>query len=369
MSQRFRIFATCDIGQESLDRLREKGWDLEVYDRPEAPPKSLIIEKLASGTDALITTLRDRIDEEVLTAGAASRLKIVAQMAVGFDNIDRAAANRFQIPFSHTADVLTDATAEFAFLMLGCAARGTWPAEQIVRENRWSTWHPYLPWLGDEITGKTLAVIGLGRIGRSLITKAIGFDMDFLCHDPTYEDHGFTAAIRWLMEVRYRERLSLHLHKIEHVGLEEALKRADFVSLHVPLTMPGEASNPTFHLMDESRLRMMKPAAFLINTSRGQVLDEKALVQALLEDRIAGAALDVFENEPLPADSPLRDPRLTQKLRLFPHFASAARITRLSADPNLGMAGRTVQAIIDVLEGRYGADPRRMPYIVNKEAF
>lgn len=369
MGQRFKVFATCDIGREALDRLRNKGWDLEVYEQTEPPPKTLIIKKVSSGIDALITTLRDRIDEEVLSAGAASELKIVAQMAVGFDNIDRAAANRLKIPFSHTADVLTDATAEFAFIMLGCVARKTWPAEQIVRENQWSTWHPYLPWLGDEITGKTLAVIGMGRIGKSLINKAIGFDMDILCHDPTYEDHSFTAAIRWLMEVRYRERLSPRLQKIEHVGLEDALQRADFVSLHVPLTMPGDAADSTFHLMNEHRLRMMKPTACLVNTSRGPVVDENALAQALLEGWIAGAALDVFENEPLPADSPLRDERLALKLRMFPHFASAARNTRLSSDPNVGMAGRTVQAVIDVLEKRYDGDPRKMPYIVNKEAF
>jgi glyoxylate reductase len=366
---RFKIFSTCDIGREALDRLRNNGWELDVYDQVEPPPKELILDKLSSGIDALITTLRDKIDEEVLATGAASGLKIVAQMAVGFDNIDRASANRFKIPFSHTADVLTDATAEFAFLMLGCAARRTWPAEQMVREYRWSTWHPYLPWLGDEITGKTLAVIGMGRIGKSLINKAIGFDMDILCHDPTYEDHSFTAAIRWLMEVRYRERLSPRLQKIEHISLDEALKQADLVSLHVPLTMPGDAANPTYHMMNERRFRMMRPTAFLVNTSRGPVVDENALAKALLEGWIAGAALDVFETEPLPADSPLRDERPVPKLRLFPHFASAARNTRLSSDPNIGMAGRTVQAVIDVLEKRYDGDPKRMPFIVNKEAF
>src|SRR6185503_11738818 len=123
------------------------------------------------------------------------------------------------------------------------------------------------------------------------------------------------------------------------------------------------SDQPTFHLMDEARLRLMKPTAYLVNTSRGPVVDERALTRALAEGWIAGAALDVFETEPLPADSPLRgvDPL---KLRLFHHFASAARATRLSPDPDVGMAGRTVQAVIDVLEKRYEGDPKRMPYIV-----
>jgi glyoxylate reductase len=365
----FRVFATCDIGQEALARLREKGYELEVYDRIEPPPRSMILERVKGGIDALITTLRDRIDDEVLAAGAAARLKVVAQDAVGFDNIDRASANKHRIPFSNTADVLTDATAEFAFLIMGCAARKTWPSEQMVREGSWSTWHPWHPWLGDEVTGKTVAVIGTGRIGKSFIKKAVGFDMDVLCYDPYYQDHAFVEAVRRVIEVRHAERLAARRQTIAYVGFEDALRRADFVTLHVNLTRPGESDQPTYHLMDEQRLRLMKPTAYLVNTARGPVVDEHALAKALLEGWLAGAALDVFEKEPLPADSPLRDERLELKLRLFHHFASAGRATRLSPDPDVGMAGRTVQAVIDVLEGRYGGDPKQMPYVVNKEAF
>jgi len=365
----FRVFATCDIGSEALDRLRQKGWQLEVYDQVEPPPRGLLLQKLRSGIDALITTLRDKLDEEVFAAGAAAGLKVVAQDAVGFDNIDRAAANKHRIPFSNTADVLTDATAEFAFLIMGCAARKTWPSEQMVRQQTWSTWHPYHPWLGDEVSGRTVAVIGIGRIGKSFIKKAVGFDMDVLCYDPYFQDQKFVDGVRRVLKLRHEEGLCARLQTIEYVAFEEALRRADFVTLHVALTRPGEAAEPTYHLMDERRLRLMKPTAYLVNTARGPVIDENALAKALLEGWIGGAALDVFEQEPLPADSPLRDERLTLKLRLFHHFASAGRATRLSPDPNVGMAGRVVQAVIDVLEKRYDGDPRKMPYVVNKEGF
>jgi len=366
MADRFRIFATCDIGEEALQRLRAKGWDLEVYGKVDPPPRELMLQKVKSGIDALITTIRDHIDDEVLAAGKAAGLKVVAQDAVGVDNIDRAAANRHQIPFSHTADVLTDATAEFAFLIMGCVARKTWPSEQMVRGRKWSTWHPYRPWLGDEVTGKTVAVIGTGRIGKSFIKKAVGFDMDVLCYAPTFQDREFVEGIRRVMKVRHDEGLTARRQSIDYVPFEEALRRADFVTLHVALTRPGETAEPTFHLMDERRLKMMKPTAYLVNTSRGPVVDERALAQALREGWIAGAALDVFEKEPLPADSPLRDDALKLKLRMFHHFASGGRATRLSPDPDVGMAGRTVQAVIDVLEGK---DVKTIPYIVNKEAF
>jgi glyoxylate reductase len=365
----FRIFSTTDIGQEALQRLRDKGWELEVYEHVEPPPRALILEKVKSGIDGLITTLRDKIDEEVFAAGKAAGLKVVAQDAVGFDNIDRASANKHKVPFSNTADVLTDATAEFAFIIMGTVARMTWPSEQMVREQTWSTWHPYHPWLGDEVTGKTVLVVGTGRIGKSFIKKAVGFDMDVLCYDPAYQDAKFVESVRRVMKVRHEEGLCTRLQTIAYVPFEEGLGKADFVTLHVNLTRPGEAAEPTFHLMDERRLRLMKNGAYLVNTSRGPVVDENALARALKEGWIGGAALDVFETEPLPADSPLRDEALKLKLRVFHHFASAGRATRLSPDPNVGMAGRAVQAVIDVLERRYEGDPKKMPYVVNKEGF
>jgi glyoxylate reductase len=367
MANTFRVFATCDIGP-ALNILRERGYQLEVYPDPKAPAKSLILEKVRSGIDGLITTLRDQIDAEVFEAGKGS-LKVVAQLAVGFDNINRADANKYKIPFTHTADVLTEATAEFAFFMLGVLARKMWPAEHLTREKQWGFWHPYLPFLGDEVTGKTIAIIGTGRIGLAMIKKCAGFDMNFLCYDPAYENHDYIKGIQEMMDLRHARGIQREKTSIKYVPFAEALKLADFVSVHVPLLREGESDTPTFHLFNERTLRMMKPTAFLVNTSRGPVIDEAALARSLKENWIAGAALDVYEKEPLPADSPLRDPAIEDRCRLMPHFASAAKITRLSADPNKGMAGRCVQGLIDVLEKNYGGDVKKMPYVVNKEAF
>jgi glyoxylate reductase len=367
MTKPSRVFATCDIGP-ALNLLRDRGYELEVYGHPEPPPKSLILEKLKSGIDGLITTLRDQIDAQVFEAGKGT-LKIVAQYAVGFDNINRADANRYHIPFTNTADVLTEATAEFAFFIMGDLARRLWSAEHLTRENKWGFWHPYLPFLGDEVTGKTIAIIGTGRIGLAMIKKCAGFDMNILCYDPVYQNHDYVKAIQEMNDLRHARRISHAKPWIKYVTIDEALSTADYVSVHVPLLREGESPTPTYHLFNEQSLRKMKPTAYLVNTSRGPVINEAALAKALRERWIAGAALDVYEKEPLTADSPLRDPAIEDRCRLYPHFASAARITRLSSDPDKGMAGRCIQGLIDVLEGNYGGDATKMPYVVNKEAF
>jgi glyoxylate reductase len=367
MAANFRVFATCDIGP-ALERLRERGYQLEVYPDPKAPPKNLILEKVRSGIDGLITTLRDQIDAEVFEAGKG-KLKVVAQLAVGFDNINRADANRYKVPFTNTADVLTEATAEFAFFMLGSLARRLWTAEHLTRDKQWGFWHPFLPFLGDEVTGKTIAIIGTGRIGLAMIKKCAGFDMNIFCYDPAYQNYEYVKAIREEMDLRHARGIQKEKTWIKYVPFEDALSQADFVSVHVPLIREGESATPTFHLFNERTLRMMKPSAFLLNTSRGPVIDEAALSKALKENWIAGAALDVYEKEPLPADSPLRDPAIEDRCRLFPHFACAGKITRLYPDPHKGMAGRCVQGLIDVLEKNYDGDVKKMPYVVNKEAF
>ena len=366
LNNNYRVYATCHIGDAAETLLREKGYALEVYPGPDAPPKSLIIEKVGSGVDGLITTLRDPIDAEVFEAGKGT-LKVVSQIAVGFDNINRADANRYKVPFTNTADVLNDATAEFTFLMMGALSRRMWDSEKMVRQQTWGAWHPFLPFLGDEISGKTIAVIGTGRIGLALIKKCLGFDMNVLCYDPVYQNERFVSDTQLLMDLRQKLGMVKERNWIKYVPLDEALSQADFVSLHVPLVREGKT--PTYHLMNERTLKLMRKDAYLINAARGPVVDEQALAKALKERLIAGAALDVFEKEPLAADSPLLDPEIEDRCRLFHHFASAGRITRLSVDPEKGMAGRCVQGLLDVLEGNYGGDVTRMPYVVNKEAW
>src|SRR5215831_7626580 len=225
MTKKFRVFATCDIG-EAIDLLLKRGYEVEVYPHPEAPPKALVVQKVASGIDGLITTLRDPIDAEIFEAGNG-KLKVVAQLAVGFDNINRADANRYKIPFTNTADVLTEATAEFAFFILGAVARKLWPSEGLVRDKKWGAWHPFLPFLGDEVTGKTIAIIGTGRIGLAMIKKCSGFDMNILCYDPAYHNNQFVAAIQELMDLRHTKGIQKEMTWIKYVELDEALREAD----------------------------------------------------------------------------------------------------------------------------------------------
>ncbi len=362
--RKFRVFATCEIGP-SIELLRQRGYEVEVFPGPEAPSHDALLEKVRSGIDGLITTLRDKIDAEVFEAGKG-KLKGIAQFAVGFDNIDRGEANRHKVPFSNTGEVLTDATAEFAFAILMDVSRKLWSSERLVRENRWKYWHSFLPFLGDEVTGKTIAVVGTGRIGQAMISKCLGFEMNVLCYDAEYRDEKFVASMQKVMDLRHELGISRRKSWIRYAELDECLREADYVSLHVPLLKEGEAKVPTWHLINERTLQEMKKTAYLVNTSRGPVVDEVALAKALREGWIAGAALDVFEHEPLPADSPLRDAAIEDRCRLFHHFASGGAATRLSPDPMVGMAGRCVQGMLDMLEG---GDYSKMPYVVNKEAF
>lgn len=353
-----RVFVTADIGGDAIRRLVEAGFSVDVHPTIEPPSYHQLVARVEAGVDALVTTIRDRIDDDLLARGASAGLRIVAQVAVGIDNIDVASATRHGILVANTPDVLSDATAEFAFFMMGALARKLHPSEDLVRSGRWGVWHPHHPWLGDNVAGKTVAVIGAGRIGKAFVHKCVGFDMDVLCHSRT-PDAKFAADVQRVMDLRAELGFGKR-RTIRYVSLDEALASADFVSLHVPLIKTGP--DATSHLMNETRLRLMKRTAYLINTTRGPVVDEIALARVLLEGVIAGAALDVFAIEPLPMDSPLRDERLFLNLRLFNHLGSGTWATRLSADPEVGMAGRAVQSVIDCLRG---ADPRELKWVVN----
>lgn len=353
---RYRVYASCDIGEEAFRLLREAGCEVDFHAGPCPVDRTVLLAKIRSGIDGLICSLLDRIDEEVFSAGSKT-LKVVSQYAVGVDNIDREAANRHGIPFTHTPDVLTDATAEFALFMLGAVARRLYPSESLVRSGGWKAWHPFHPFLGEEVQGKTVCAVGAGRIGQAFLTKCLGLDVNLIIHSRS-DTSSFQRDLQRLMDLRHELGMSGERRTVRSLGFRESLENSDFVSLHVPLTPL------TRHLMNEEAIGCMKPGAFLINTARGPVVDEQALVHALRERRIAGAALDVFETEPLPADSPLLAPELQDRVRLFHHFGSGARRTRLSAQPDEGMAGRCVAGLLSVLEG---GKPETFRWVVNRE--
>jgi len=281
-----RIFVTRSLVGDALERLRAAGHELDVWPGAEPPTRPQLIER-ASQADALICTLSDRIDAAFFDA--CPQLKVIANYAVGVDNVDLAAADRHGIPVGNTPDVLTDATADLAFALLLAAARRLPQAAQAVKDGGWGTWQPD-GFLGADLVGATLGIVGAGRIGQAVAKRAAGFDMRIL--ETTSRDG---------------------------TPLPELLAQSDFVSLHVPLTPH------THHLIDAAALERMKPTAILVNTARGQVVDQQALIDALHAGEIAGAALDVTDPEPLPADHPLlRAPNVL----VIPHIGSATTRTR-----------------------------------------
>ena len=250
------------------------------------------------GGDGLLCLLTDPIDAAIMDA-AGPRLRVISNHAVGFDNIDIAAATARGIPVGNTPGILTDATADFAFALLMAAARRVAEGERFVRAGHWRTWGPSLL-LGPDVHGATLGIIGFGRIGQALARRAAGFDMRILYCDPTAPpaDPALHAAA---------------------VDLETLLREADFVSLHVPLTPQ------TRGLIGRETLALMKPSAILINTARGPVVDPDALSEVLHARRIFAAALDVTDPEPIPPDSPLL---ALDNCLIVPHIASASIATR-----------------------------------------
>lgn len=292
-----KVYITRELPERGLKKILER-FDAEVWPEYGPPPKQIIVEKVRD-VDALVTLLSDKIDAEVFNA--ASKLKIIAQMAVGFDNIDVEEATRRGIYVTNTPGVLTETTADFAWALLMAIARRVVEADRYVREGKWKVgWHPSML-IGRDIYGATLGLIGAGRIGSAVARRAKCFNMKILYYDvvrnPQIEKEAGAVF----------------------VPLDTLLRESDFISIHVPLT------KETYHLIDAEKLKLVKKTAYLINTSRGPVVDEKALYEALKEERLAGAALDVFEQEPLPVDSPLLK---LNNIILTPHIASASYETR-----------------------------------------
>lgn len=307
-----KVFVTRRIPEPGLTMLREEVY-VEINPRDEALTKDEIVEGVR-GKDGLLCLLADRIDTEVMDA--SKKLMVIANYAVGYDNIDVAAATQRGIVVSNTPGVLTDATADFAWALLMACARRIAEADEYTRKGEFKSWLPMLM-LGGDVHDKTLGIIGLGRIGTAVARRAKGFSMKLLYTGP-----------------RRKEELEREL-KIEYVPKEELLRRSDFVSLHVPL------SPSTHHLIGEEELRMMKPSAYLINTSRGPVMDEKALVEALRNKAIAGAALDVYEREPVLTEGLAQ----LKNVVLSPHIASATTETRTK------MAMISARNILSALKG------------------
>jgi glyoxylate reductase len=290
------------------------GFEVDYNDGDQPLSKAELIRRL-QGKEALICHIVSTVDEEVL---AASALRIVANVAVGYNNIDVAAARRRGVVVTNTPDVLTETTADFAWALLMAAARRVVEADHYARSDQWKTWKWDLLW-GVDVHGKTLGVVGFGRIGRAVARRGLGFGMRVLYHDTVRAD---AAAERELNATA--------------VDLPTLLRESDFVSLHTLLTPE------TRHLINERTLRLMKKTAILVNAARGPVVDEAALVTALSEEWIRGAGLDVFEDEPVihPGLLSLRN------VILAPHIASASHETRIS------MARLAIQNCLAVLEGK-----------------
>jgi glyoxylate reductase len=304
MRRMARVFVTRRPVGDGLERLRAAGHEVDVWPDAEPPSQATLIER-AGQADALLCMLSDRIDAAFLAA--CPRLTVIANYAVGLDNVDVAAAHTHGIAVGNTPDVLTDATADLAFALLLAAARRLPQSTQAVKDGRWGTWQPD-GFVGADLVGATLGIVGAGRIGEAVARRAAGFDMRVL----KTTSRGGTP-------------------------LETLLAHADFVSLHVPLTPR------TRHLIDAAALQRMKPTAILVNTARGQVIDQQALIDALHAGTIAAAALDVTDPEPLPPDHPLLQ---APNVLVLPHVGSAttrtrAKMTELAVDNLLaGLAGR-----------------------------
>jgi lactate dehydrogenase-like 2-hydroxyacid dehydrogenase len=291
-----KAFITRTLPEEAL-AIARTGAEIEVWPEPTPPPAAELANRI-SEVDGLLCLLTDRIDDALLAR--APKLRVLSQMAVGYDNIDVAACTRRGIPVGNTPGVLTETTADLAFGLLLMTARRLGEAETWLRAGQWKTWSP-MELTGPDVHHATLGIVGMGRIGYEVARRAAGFQMRILYHS------------------RSRHENAERDFGAHHVSLDELLASSDFVSLHMPL------SAETRHMIGAAELAKLKPTAILINTARGAVLDQAALVSVLREGRIGGAGLDVFESEPLPPDDPLLS---FPNVVLLPHIGSASIATR-----------------------------------------
>jgi lactate dehydrogenase-like 2-hydroxyacid dehydrogenase len=293
-----RVFVARRIPEEGLAAIAE-ACDADVWPEEMPPPRDVLLRRVA-GRDGILTLVTDRVDDELLDA-AGPRLRVVSNFAVGSDNIDVGACARRGVAVGNTPGVLTETTADLAWALLMAAARRVAEGDRYVRAGRWRTWGPQLL-LGPDVHGATIGIVGFGRIGQAVARRAQGFGMEILYHDLARLPESVTTPL-----------------DATYVSLDDLLARSDFVSLHVNL------SDETRHLINATSLAAMKPTAVLINTSRGPVVDQIALADALRDGVIWAAALDVTDPEPIPADDPLVG---LDNCLIVPHIASASRATR-----------------------------------------
>ena len=316
-----KVFVSRKIPEKGVALVRDF-CDADVWQSEIPPSRNELLDRVKA-VDGLLSALTERVDAELMDI--APNLKVISNFAVGVDNIDVAAATKHKIPVGNTPGVLTDATADMAFALMMAAARRIVEGERYVKDGKWKTWDPQLL-LGADIVGSTLGIVGFGRIGQAVAKRAAGFDLHVIFHDPSAKP----------------------AYDAMPVDLETLLRESDFISLHVPLTPV------TRHMINGETLKMMKPNAVLVNTSRGPVVDTEALYVALNENSIFAAALDVTDPEPLPLAHPLLS---LANCIVVPHLGSASKWTRDQ------MAVLAAQNLIAGLKGE------RLPNCVNPQVY
>jgi glyoxylate reductase len=308
------IFITRKLPDTVIEPLNNE-FEVEMWDKEDVPvPRDILLEK-ANEASALITMLSDKVDTELLEH--APSLKVVANLAVGYDNIDLKAAKQKEVVICNTPDVLTDTTADLTFALLMTAARRIVEADRYIKEGQWKSWSPLLL-AGADIHHKTIGIVGMGSIGEAVARRAKGFDMNILYHNRSRKPEA-------------EEKLSA-----VYVSLDELLAQSDFVVVLAPLTEETEG------LFQKEQFQAMKKSAFFINAARGAIVNEEALTEALKTGEIAGAGLDVFVKEPIDSNHPLLS---LDNVVALPHIASSSTETRL------GMMNLCVQNIMAVLKG------------------